>query len=522
MRCQRRQQNARGGCAASILAVATGLAVLQPGIATSLLRSSALPQAGELVHHVKEELTESHGVLGQVSAELLSVQSSVDHTEQSMLGRVLDLQTAQTLQQRHEEVDAANSHMELDISALNEKVEELSATLSRMQRAFVDKSHLHQDSQRRFHSEIVANEVEIQSMNAELAKEHDVQEELEKLAKIHQDLVSEATEVHMAGEKSEAMLATVRSASRSEVSRHKALRAQLEAMNSYSVTCHSNVEKASKTLGHSMLAESKDNQAAAMTLTQKKKASDASEQRLLAEHALLANEVQKVEIEALHNMTRVKDLRGDLHTLGTRIVSEVRSTDTKVDSVQERVKGLRTALVENSQAEMEDMSKKKTIEAQISDLIKQVHDNENPIVIATTEAQNDALQMELHGAYVLWKTAKTAETAALLDVSQVVAEVAAGNQTLKLVAQALATARDEGQLRVEEAVKKAAVSKEQSRSLLQKAQSAIAERCKADWDAIWKTKRTTLMRCKGLAEELAVEKAKKDTLMVTLKAQAEV
>jgi len=480
----------------------------------------ALPRAGDLVARVKDQLASDHQALGQVSTALMSVQSEVDKTEESMLGKVLDLQTARSFFTRHEEIDTANAKKTDEISKLNNQVEGLSSNLNKVQKEFLSNSQANRQSEGKLHTQSVENDAFIGSMNQELAKKDTVQQTLAKLTGIHQNLLAEGVNVSAVGANAEEMLHKARGGSSIEVGKHKSLRAQLVRMNNYSIACHASVTKAGKKLGMLMISASKDNQASKLTLTQKKRAIDAAEQRLLAERALLVTETKKAETEAVGEVEKLKDLRADLQTLGSNIVSEVRALEAKIKAEKERVKTLSVDLMENSQAEMEHNEQKEAMEDHLKKLIQKVHDDENPILIATTEAQNDALQSELNEAYVLWKDDKTSETSALLNVDQASAQAAANQASLKMADESIATARKEGRLKVAQAVKIAAKSKAKSQVQIQKAEAAVAERCKPKWDAIWKKKRTKLVKCKAMKESLIMEKAKKDTLTETLKASA--
>lgn len=499
--------------------------VLAPTVAASTLRSRKIepqPKSGDLVHQVKDALATDHRTLGKVSAALMSVQSEVDKTEENMLGKVLDLQTARSFFTRHEEIDTANDKLNSDISNLNTQVDGLSSTLSKTQKAFLSNSMLFRDSEGKLHTQLVENGALIGNMNSELAKEDDVQKELKRLTQIHKDLMAEGVNASEVGRQAVAMLDGERGKARSEVGRHKSLRMQLVKMNNYSIACHASVVKTSKKLGMFMVSASKDNQAAQLTMAQKKKATEATEQRLLAERALLVTEVKKLENEDLQAVQKVADLRSDLQIIQNNIVKEVRELQLKMEAQKERVKSLSVDLMENEQAEMDHNAKKEAMEAHLAELVKEVHESQNPITIATTEAQNDALQAELNEAYVLWKSSKTSETAAILNVDQAAASAEAAKAGVKTVDEMLVAARKEGRKKVREAVKEAMINKAKSQVLLEKAQTALAGRCKPDWDEIWKKKRAGLVKCKQWKEELSMEKAKKDTLMTTLKAQAEV
>lgn len=480
-----------------------------------------VPKSGDLVEKVKQQLADGHQALGKVSASLMSVQTSVDKTEQSMLGKVLDLQTARSFFSRHEQIDTSNAKLKVDISGLNGQVEGLSSSVSKTQRQFLANGQSYRTKEGKLHGTVVEDAALIQSMNSELAKGPEIKRELGRLTAIHNALMEESANVTQVGAKATTLLAEASQRSRGEVVRHKSLREQLIMMNNYSTKCHASVVKQSNKLGMAMVVASKDSQAVQLTLRQKKKANDATEQRLLAEHALLVSETKKVEKEGLEGINRLSDLRGDLQMLEKNIVEEVRQLEEKINKEKERVKTLTVDLLENQEAELQHSAKKDAMEDHLKELVKEVRESENPVLIATTEAQNEALQAELNEAYVLWKGGKLSETAAALNVDQANATYTAALETHKLAQKMVEQARQEGKKKVVLAVQKAAVSKAKSQELIDKAQAALAERCKADWDQIWKKKKGKLNKCKAMKEELTLEKAKKDSLQQTLKAQTE-
>jgi len=482
---------------------------------------AAAPKAGDLVGQVKNQLAGDHRILGKVSASLMSVQSEVDKTEASMLGKVLDLQTARSFFTRHGEINTANDKLQDDVEGLNKQVEGLSSTLSKVQREFLTNGKKYRTGEGKLHTEAITDGVLIASMEAEMSKEDDVQKALKKLTKIHDDLLAEAQQAKLAGEKSVALLNEARGASSKEVGKHRSLRHQLVSMNNYSIACHNNVEKTSKKVGQAMTRESKDNKAATMTLKQKRKANQATEQRLLAERALLVSEVKRVEHAEEDTMARMKDLREDRQILEKRIVDEVRDLQAEIVEAKEKVKTASTALMENVQAMEQDLKKKEMSDTQISELIRQIHNDENPITIATFEGQNDALQTELTQAYQLWKTVKKAETSAALNAEQAVADLDAAKHGLKLSNEELEATRTLGQKNLADAVKTANINKDRADALILKAEAAIAGKCKSKWDVIAKRKRKKVQKCDRMESELELEKAKKESLMTTLKARAE-
>merc|ERR1719515_552786 len=127
-------------------------------------------------------------------------------------------------------------------------------------------------------------------------------------------------------------------------------------------------------------------------MKQKKKANVATQQRLLAERALLVSEVKRVEAEEVDMMGRVKDLREDMVVLQNNIVDEVRKTKAAILAEKERIKSLTASLMENAQAIEEDKVKMKTINEERQRVAQKLHDEQNPVIIATIQGQNAALK----------------------------------------------------------------------------------------------------------------------------------
>jgi len=497
---------------------------LQPSFAAStklrLRAKKQAPMSGDVMGEVREQLAADHRTLGNVSASLMSVQSEVDRTERSMLGRVLDLQTARTFFDRHEEIDVSNVKLKQENGELNTQVEGLSKSLSEMQKKFVVDAQKYRESEGALKLEIEENDALLRSMNAELAKEDDVKAALRKLQKIHKELLKEEEQTEIVGRQAQASLDAARQKSLTEAKKHRDLRAQLINMNNYSTQCFENVEKATKKLGMVLVSESKDNEASKLTLEQKLRANDAAQQRLLSEHALIVSQVKKAEREGLNELDRVKHLQQDYQTLEANILKEIEATRKSIEAEKERVKTLRVDLMANAQAEEQEHAKKVEMDIHLEKLIKEIHDSENPIVISQTQGQNDALHMELIGAHKMYREVKRVETAMLLKIDEMNSAVEAAEEALKTAEENVIEAQKEGEEKVEAAVKKAEKSIEKSRLDIAKAEGAVAKRCKPTWDDIWKGKRAQLVKCKALKEELTMELAKKESLTQVVMAQA--
>jgi hypothetical protein len=153
-----------------------------------------VPMSGDLVDKVQVQLAGDHRELGNASATLLSVQTEVDQTEQSMLGKVLDLQTARNFFNRHEEIDIANKKLAVEISQLNAQVEGLSSSLSKAQKEFLANAVAYRSAEEKLHTQIIQDESVIKNVQVELAKEDDIKAALQRLTQIHQELMKESVD----------------------------------------------------------------------------------------------------------------------------------------------------------------------------------------------------------------------------------------------------------------------------------------------------------------------------------------
>lgn len=242
---------------------------------------------------------------------------------------------------------------------------------------------------------------------------------------------------------------------------------------------------------------------------------------MLAERAVLVSEIKKHELEAVRDVKKVQDLREDMANLQERLVNDIKELKQKIKDEGERANSLGKDLMANAQAEAEAEGKKDEMDKHIDELIKELHENENPVIIAQTEGQNAALSKELEEGYEIFERAKENETTAELDVQSARSAVAAAKVGVDTAQKAVDAARKEGMKQVGKATGAAQKSIEKSTELLDKAKAALAARCKADWEDIWSKKRTELVKCKQIANELSMEKAKEEALKTTLQAKAE-
>lgn len=457
------------------------------------------PKPCDIVADVKSKLADDKRALSKVSSELLSVQTNVKHHSNSLIGKVLDLETARDVRTHHKSVEAENSKLKDKISKLNAEVGGLSSTLSDVHKEFLGKQRENSLSEGELHVAIEEDETVVRNLNDRLTKEHAVQHELKKLEKMHRNLGEAAERTAKRGEKALSELAVTRRSSHDEASKHDRLRTQLKDMNKYSLDCHSRINKAATKLA--LDAQSNDTQATTMALKQTKKAAEASEERLLAEGALLVSEVKKVESAGLEGVTEIKDMRKKLKKLEDDMKREMKELEAKLHAERARLQKFNASLVENSEAAKKMAAEKNATDANITDLKKKLHKQENPVILANLTKQNEHLQAKLNHAHLLDKHSKRFEATAVAKVHNASAELEAAKKALKLAHDGIAKAHTDGAKKLAEATKQGAENRAKAKAKLEKAQAKIAAKCKTKWDAHWKVKRSRLRKCKRMETE---------------------
>jgi hypothetical protein len=411
--------------------------------------------------------------------------------------------------------------MKDEITELNGEVEKLSSKLSKEWKAYLRQGQEHALAEGKLHEQTVEDKTLIGSINAELKDEDAVDKELKKLTKIHDHLQVQAEKAAKAEKKSEDLLDKAREESRQEQGKHRSLRHQIVKMNNYSLACHANVEKASKKLGLATLEETKDSQAAEMTSRQKKKAGAATEQRLLAKHAVLVSEIKKAEEESVEGVQHIQDMQKDLSVLQQSIIKQVLKSQEELRQMRKKMKTEYADLLSNTQAMSESNEQKEAMDLRLQRIMKELRENENPITIARFEGENEALSQELQEGFDLYSSSKENETRAQLNVEQANSTANAQQAALDTAEQALSDARAEAVKKVTEAAEKAAESKKAANEQYEQAKAAIAERCKSEWDPIQETKDKELDECKQTEQDLEMEQAKEESLKATLAAKSQ-
>lgn len=496
----------------------TRAAESQPVVVGRAVNISA-PNAGELVRRVGDKLAVQHRTLTNVSASLMAVQSEVDSTEQSLIGRVFDMQTARTLFARHEQVVASNERARDSIMKLNQKVEQLSSFLSDAQKLFVKEGQEQRAAELKVHAQIIEDDAVIEALKAALAKESQMRQALDALMAIRKRLLEQAAQDETVGKEVLAKLKAEEQKAQAEVWKHRLLRSQVVQMHNYSVMCHDRVAKAVSTLSNAVVLESKDNQASLATYKQTQQATEAAQQRLLAENAVLRAEIKKAEGESMRGLLEIRDYKEQTETVKHKDAATIAEVQADITKVEERVGVLSKELMSNAQAEMEAMGEKEEMEKQVKKLQTQLGDDDNEIAVQTLEAQNLALQLLVKEAMKLYKASKAAEAKAIADEQDALAQQQSAQDSVKYSQEANEKSDAQGKASLDAAIEEASENKKKSESEEMAALATIEERCNAEWEVVNTTTTQELHNCTQLEEELDIQTAKKDALKGVLQAR---
>lgn len=474
--------------------------------------SSSPPAAGDLIHRARRRLRADHSSLASISQELLKVQSEVDSTEQSLLGRVVDAQAAEGLYAEHQRVEAANERARDDIARLNAQVESLSQQLLEAQKVFVAARGAHGVAENELRAQEAMSNATLQRLGEEMSREREVEAEHRSLVEAQRPLLEEEARVAHAQQEVE----MAKKSAQGEDELDLQLRQSIREAHLDGERCHARATELRNDLEAARLAaQPQESAAAAATARHAEALAKAAAQRLRAEAALLRDEIRREEAAAKQTIVALGQAKVDFGALEASIVAEVREAQAKMSAAQERTKSAQQSLKQNIGVEDEDVSHKQGLEAQLRALQQRL----SPVTIASLEAENEAYGAELAQAVQILEESKAAEARAVAAAHQVQAEVASQRHAVADAAESVTIAREEGHAQLQEAIAAAAADKVQSQAALNRAEGAITERCKSDWDARAADKDRELTQCRSQREALAVQQAEVETLRQALQAQ---
>lgn len=466
---------------------------------------------------VGDQLADNHQSLQDVSRQLLQVQSRVDQTEQSLFGKVVDANTIRTLYGKHQMIDGSNIKAQDDITKLDNQVSTLSTDLGGAQRKLAVDGRNQRSEVNALTDKITQDKELIQNLTSELTEyqKRDLPGNHQRLCQMHDKLLEANSATNAIVQQVTNDLNNAKKAHTDEVQRSHGLKQYLVEVHHYGVACHSRVQELEKDLRVTQAVEPRETAGLTAAMRQSEATAAATEQRLLAEGALLRANIRRLETQAQSDLRGFKTVRREYETLQASILAEVQGLEAKIAAEKGRIQSLTASLHENMEVQAEDAGQRAMLEKELGELQQQV----SPVQYATLQGENDALQAELDQTTAMLAHSKASEAKAVTDAQQARAAASAQKATAAIAEQGMQEAREEGLRQLAAAVAKAAESKATAERTLASAESAIASRCQAEWDERSAEKNREMQRCDSLKEELLVAKAQEETLRQTLSAQ---
>lgn len=473
------------------------------------------PPAGSLLERIGNKLAKEHQKLATVSQSLLSVNGLVESTEQSLLGKVLDVETARGLAAKHQEIDAANERARGQIRDLGAQISNLNTLLAAAEKTY----EMQQAAQRKAEGELEKQlKAKVDALAAQAQK---AISSLPGLALLNKRLRANRTQMQaedVAARKkinaSSIELDQILKALEIEKMEEARLRRGLIDIHNYSSSCHVQAESLEASVLELSKKMPKQSAAAAASEMQGEATQKANNERLRAEVALLQAEIQRVDHAGQDALGSLTTDRTALNLLETNIIVQVRNISNKTHQAKTRTLLLQQAVQANIGQIEEAMGQKKGLTKDLHNWQQRV----SPVVFAALQAENDALEKELAGAVDLVTQANVEEAKAFAQVQQFAADREAQEAAADAAAQSVITAEEEGQKQLEKAVAAAKASKEKSAALLQKANDALRAACKPKWDKREEETAKEKEECDANAQQLAVVQAQQEMLKQTVQA----
>eukprot|EP00929_Paragymnodinium_shiwhaense_P013977 TRINITY_DN121830_c0_g1_i1.p1 TRINITY_DN121830_c0_g1~~TRINITY_DN121830_c0_g1_i1.p1 ORF type:complete len:613 (-),score=214.72 TRINITY_DN121830_c0_g1_i1:56-1894(-) len=490
-------------------------AALAPSAPSPAAAPALAPATVGIIERVGDKLTAEHKRLAEVSQSLLSVNGLVEKTEQSLLGRVLDVETARGLVSKHKAIDAANERAKGQVDQLGGQISSLNELM-----AIAEKTYAQQAAAQRKAEE--ALEAELQKhVDALAAQASQAAKQLPALTQLNKRLRAKKQNLQdddiVVTRKGDAVVKELQDALRDiemEKLEEARLRKALIDTHNYGKQCHLRAETLEQKLREAVKKFPKVTAAAAAGEMQAEATQKANLQRLRAEMAMLQSEIQRKEHAGLSALDSLTKDSTALNLLETSIITEVRNISHMTQASKQREVLLQKSVQENIGKTEEELGRKKGLHKQVLEL----HERVSPVVFAALEAENDALNQELDGAIVLVEQSNAATARAFAGVQQLTATEQAQQVAADSAAQAVVTAQEEGKKQLKLAVDQTAESKRKSAALLRQAQEAIAKLCQPKWDVRVADTTKEKKDCDQNKQQLMVVQAQQETLKQTLAA----
>jgi hypothetical protein len=472
----------------------------------------APPEAGDLFRRVNEKIDGERKTISAVSEELLEVGGDVAKTEQTLVGKMLDVETARSLVSKHKEIDAANARAHADFANLRHQIDSLSTLLAKSQHAYQEMGIAQRQAEMRLESKLA---LQIQQLKDESNRIKGLKLLQGKLSTTRKQLVNKGMHTVAKGLGAKHEIQELLKAIQVEAADEFRLKRSLVEVHNYSVLCHNQAEKLTHDIGAAVALAPKQSVAAAAAERQGEATQKAATERLQAEGVLLRAQIHQTENEGAMAMVSLKQSRLALSELEQSIISEVVTISGKMNISKERQVLLEKSVQDNVGKMDEDNGRKIGLENEIAELHKQV----NPIVFAALDAENAALKVEIVEATSLLAKSKETEAQGFASLSQLQAEEEAARTAVDVAHAAVNSAQAQGQAQLQDAVGKAQESEVKAKDLETKAHAVVNERCAPKWDERETQTGDEVAECRGVGEELTIVKAQKETLEQTLKAQ---
>eukprot|EP00929_Paragymnodinium_shiwhaense_P045631 TRINITY_DN23286_c0_g1_i1.p1 TRINITY_DN23286_c0_g1~~TRINITY_DN23286_c0_g1_i1.p1 ORF type:complete len:860 (+),score=298.55 TRINITY_DN23286_c0_g1_i1:118-2697(+) len=469
------------------------------------------PKAGSLLDRVRGKMQSTHSKLATLTQEIMSVGQVIDKTEEALLGKVLDVESAKGLILKRTAIDAANARSEHELMHLHEQIDSLNSLLGKAQKQYLEEG----ERQKKEEMEMMAKlEAHSKALASEQATVSGMQLLQDKLLLSRQRLERNLSKDASAQVNVTAALGVMETSLQQVKLAEGVMRSHLIAIHDYGWQCHERAKQLHVDVGALAKIKPKHSAAAASAERQAEQTQMANLQRLRAESAMLQAEIQRVEGFSANGMDHLKKELKQISDVELNIIKEVRDMGHRMAASKEKTVMMEQSSKANFVATVELQGRKKIQAKELGEWQEKV----NPVVFAAVEAENDALELELEQALQILTQAKTEETSAYSFVEQMHAAKAAQEQAVATAQKAREMAVQEGRLQVQAAIEASKVHKGDSQKLFEQAWRIIAARCKATWDERDATKGAELQQCRQNKQELTVVMAQKATLEQTLQA----
>jgi len=443
------------------------------------------------------------------------VQTEVANMEQSLFGNVLTFEAVQTLYVQHEQVETINAKLRDDIARLTMQVDGLGVQLAAAQRGYILNGKQQRTTEGQLRGQVVQSQAMVESLVVEVAKGDDVEKASKVLARDREMLLNRSAHVSGEGETALRTLVQVRAAAHQEARKYRQLQDEVSKLHSIGAACLGSFARDERAVVMAQVSIPKEGAAAAATARHAEAATQASEQRLAAERAILREEIIKTEAAGAHAFAALQELQAEFKALEQNLITEVHGIDSKMNLTKVHNSAVSKSLADNHGVQADDLSRKHAIQVRLSTLQQQV----SPVVYSALHAENDAYEIELHHAVELLAKSTSAEALATVAAEQLEAEVGAQQSAVEATEKALQEARDEGQKQLQSAVSEAAVGQTNAQKVSKQAEEVLATKCKDKWESIKSDKEEEVQRCRRQKDKLSIVQAQRDTLEQALQAQ---